>query len=57
MPESEADANGHREAGDNGRNEYRPVETTDLQGERATGRTGGEMLAQESIDDCERFTL
>jgi hypothetical protein len=41
MPDSETDANGHREAGANGRNDHRPAEDGDLQGERATGRTGG----------------
>jgi hypothetical protein len=42
MPDSEADANGRGEAGANGRNDYRPAEDGDLQGERANGRTGGE---------------
>jgi DNA primase len=42
MSDGEAEANGRREAGANGRDGYRPVEDGDLQGERATGRTGGE---------------
>jgi DNA primase len=41
MPESEADANGHREAGANGRNGHRPIKSADLQEEFSTGRTGG----------------
>jgi hypothetical protein len=56
MPESEADANGHREADDNGRNEHRPVETTDLQGERATGRLGGEEEAEKTSANGRRLT-
>jgi hypothetical protein len=42
MPDSEADADGRWEAGNNGRNDDRPAEDGDLQEERATGRTGGE---------------
>src|SRR5215211_8410031 len=42
MPDSEADANGRGEAGASGRDGYRPAEDADLQGERATGRLGGE---------------
>jgi DNA primase len=42
MPESEADANGRQEAGASGQNGFRPIEDGDLQGERATGRSGGE---------------
>ncbi len=41
-PESEADENGHREAGATGRNGHRPIKTADLQEEHATGRTGGD---------------
>jgi hypothetical protein len=41
MPDSQASANGRREAGANGRNDHRPKETADLRGKRAAGRTGG----------------
>jgi hypothetical protein len=48
LPDSEASANGRREAGASGRDGYRPKETADLQGERTTGRTpcreGGEIF-------------
>jgi hypothetical protein len=42
MPDSEADANGRREAGASGREGHRSIEYGDLQGERASGRMGGE---------------
>ena len=42
VPDSEGGVGGYREAGATGRDEHRPVETADLQEERATGRTGGE---------------
>jgi hypothetical protein len=40
MPNSEADADGHREAVANGRNGHRPIKDGDLQGERSIGRAG-----------------
>jgi len=42
MPDSKADANGRQEAGASGQNGHRPIEDSDLQGERATGRLGSE---------------
>jgi hypothetical protein len=42
MPDGEREAATHREAGATGRRPFRPVETPNLQEERATGRTGGE---------------
>jgi hypothetical protein len=41
MPNSGADANGHREAGANGRNGHRPIKSADLQEEISIGRTAG----------------
>jgi hypothetical protein len=41
MPDSETYANGRREAGASGRDGHRPKGPADLQGKRATGRTGG----------------
>ena len=57
MPDNPGEGNGYREAGGTGRNDYLPIEKADLQGKRATGRTGGEVIAQESVDDRERFAL
>jgi len=56
MPDSEADANGHGEAGANGRDGYRPVEDGDLQGERANGRSGGEEEEEETSANGRRLT-
>jgi hypothetical protein len=44
MPNSEADANGHREADANGRNGHRPIKSADLQEEISIGRTGGKEV-------------
>jgi len=56
MPDSEADANGHREAGTSGREGYRPLEDGDLQGEHATGRTGGEEEDERTSANGRRLT-
>jgi hypothetical protein len=57
LPDNPGEGNGYREAGGTGRNDYLPIKKADLQGKRATGRTGGEMIAQERVDDRERFAL
>ena len=48
MPDRPAEENGYREAGDIGRNEHRPIEDSDLQEKRATGRTGGEERVEKT---------
>ena len=57
LPDNPGEGNGYREAGGTGRNDYLPIKKADLQGKRATTRTGGEMIAQESVGDRERFAL
>jgi DNA primase len=66
VPGSEEEVGGHRESGATGRNGHRPIEDADLQEERATGRTGGEVseekifangeLSAEEAKEVERLT-
>jgi hypothetical protein len=48
LPDSPEDGADEREAGASGRNGHRPIEDGDLQGERATGRMGGEEAEEKA---------
>jgi hypothetical protein len=56
MPDNEASVNGGREAGASGRDDHRPTEDGDLQGEGATGRTGGEDVEEKTSANGRRLT-
>jgi hypothetical protein len=56
MPDSPEDGADEREAGASGRNGHRPIEDGDLQGERATGRLGGEEEEEKTSANGRRLT-
>jgi hypothetical protein len=51
MPDSPAEENGYREAGESGRNGDCPMEDGDLQEKRATGRTGDEGREEKTSSE------
>src|SRR5215218_3664989 len=56
MPDGPEDGADEREAGASGRNGHRPIEDGDLQGERATGRLGGEDEEEKISANGRRLT-
>ena len=56
MPDSPEDGADEREAGASGRNGHRPIEDGNLQGERATGRLGGEEEEEKTSANGRRLT-
>jgi DNA primase len=57
MPDNPGEGDGYREAGATGRNGNRPIKGGDLQGKRASGRSGDEEREQENVGERERFAL